>query len=161
MDWENFFNDINMWYNIFIDWYLEQPIYGQVFALIGIIALIALLITLIYFIIKGIAYLVYYIFKGLYYLLRYIGYGFYKLFEGFYYLVSGKSKSSNQIDLQANINENFTSEYHYNLEYCSECGRKFSEKMKYSLERNGMVFCVNCGKKFIRNNNLKSITLSH
>ncbi|MFX1328275.1 MAG: hypothetical protein ACFE91_09030 [Promethearchaeota archaeon] len=161
MDWENFFNSINMWYNIFVEWYIEQPIYGQIFALIGIIALLALLITLIYFIIKGIAYLVYYIFKGLYYLLRYIGYGIYKLFEGFYFLVSGKSKSSNQIDNQANINENFSSEYPYNLEYCSECGKKFSEKMKYRFERNGMVFCVNCGKQFIRNNTLASITISH
>ncbi|MCK4380409.1 MAG: hypothetical protein KAW51_04665 [Candidatus Lokiarchaeota archaeon] len=93
MEWENVINNIGFWYNVFIEWYNSAPIVAQVLAIIGIITLLALAITLVYYIIKGIAYLVYYIFKGLYLLLKYIGYGFYRLTEGFYFLVSGKKKA--------------------------------------------------------------------
>ena len=72
MEWENIFNSIGSWYNVFIEWYISAPIYGQVFALIGLITLLALAITLLFYVIKGIAYLVYYTFKGVYYLLKYI-----------------------------------------------------------------------------------------
>ncbi|MFX1303360.1 MAG: hypothetical protein ACFFBV_01445 [Promethearchaeota archaeon] len=161
MDWRDFLEIIGVWYNLFIEWYVQQPLYGQILVLIGIIALLALVITLVYYIIKGIGYLVYYIIKGVYYLLKGIGYGFFKLFEGFYLLVSGKSKSSKQKNNQIDIQNNSPYQYQFNIEYCSECGRKFTEKMRKHLVKNGMAFCVNCGKEFRLNYAFKTLTLSH
>ncbi|MFX1366388.1 MAG: hypothetical protein ACFFCE_04540 [Promethearchaeota archaeon] len=161
MEWENIFDNIGFWYDTFVEWYLEQPIYGQVLAIIGIIALIAFTITLIYYVIKGIAYLVYYIFKGIYLLLKYIGYGFYKLTEGFYYLVSGKAKPKKQESPQTIIENNYNSENHYILEYCSECGRKLSNRMKYHFEKNGMAFCENCGTRLTVNHAFRTLSISH
>ncbi len=161
MDWENFFDTIGFWYNVFVDWFVEQPIYGQILTLIGLITLLILAITLVYYTIKGIAYLVYYIFKGIYYLLKYIGYGFYKLFEGFYFLVSGKRESSKLKIENLNIQNNMINSNIYILEYCSECGRKISEKMKIHFEKNGMTFCENCGELLTLNNALRTLTVSH
>lgn len=161
MDWSNILENIGVWYNIFIEWYLEQPLYGQILVIIGIIALLALVIVLVYYIIKGIAYLIYYIIKGVYYLLKGIGYGFYKLSEGFYFLVSGRTKSLTQKNIQINIPNNSPNEYQYNIGYCSECGRKISEKARLHLETNGMIFCVNCGKELRLSHALKPLTLSH
>ena len=70
MDWRNIVDKIYLMYNEFVEWYLVQPIYGQILAIIGIIALLALAVTLIYYVIKGIAYLIFYILKGIYYLLK-------------------------------------------------------------------------------------------
>ena len=161
MEWENIFNSIGFWYNVFIEWYISAPIYGQVFALIGLITLLALAIIILYYVIKGIAYLVYYIFNGVYLLLKYIGYGFYKLTEGFYFLVSGKSKPSKQESSHTNIQNTTINQYNYILEYCSECGRKISERMKLHFENNGMAFCENCGKQLTLNHALRALTVSH
>ncbi|MFX1503989.1 MAG: hypothetical protein ACFFDH_23710 [Promethearchaeota archaeon] len=161
MDWSSFLDNIGVWYETFISWFLEQPIYGQVLVIIGIVAILALLVTIIYYIIKGIAYLIYYIIKGVYYLLKGIGYGFYKLFEGFYLLISGKTKSSTNKTIENNIQKNTIDERQYFVLYCSECGSKFSEKMRKHLEINGMVFCVKCGNQFKLNYTLKTLTLSH
>ncbi len=161
MDWENVFNNIGFWYDVFIEWYLDQPIYGQVLAIIGLIALCALAITLVYYMIKGIAYLLYYMFKGIYLLLKYIGYGFYKLTEGFYYLVSGKPKPSKKESSQKDVQNDYTSEYQYNLEYCSECGRKMSQRMKYYFEKNGIAYCEKCGTRLTQNHALRIISISH
>jgi len=155
MDMKDIFNNINIWYNEFIEWYLVQPIYGQIFAIIGIFVLLALVIILIYYIIKGIAYLVFYIIKGVYYLLKGIGYGFFKLFEGFYNLVSGKRKSQAKEDIETD--EKHINKNELNIIYCSECGRRFSNKMNYQLAANGIVFCVNCGKQFSLINALEPI----
>ena len=161
MEWENIFNSIGFWYNEFVEWYISAPIYGQVFAIIGLITLLALAIILVYYVIKGIAYLVYYTFKGVYLLLKYIGYGFYKLTEGFYFLVSGKSKPSKQESSHTNIQNTTINQYNYILEYCSECGRKISERMKLHFENNGMSFCENCGKQLTLNHALRALTVSH
>jgi len=161
LEWENVINSIGFWYNAFIEWYISAPIVAQVLAIIGIITLLALAITLVYYIIKGIAYLVYYILKGLYLLLKYIGYGFYKLTEGFYFLVSGKRKPSKQESSQTNIQNTNINQYNYILEYCSECGRKISERMKLQFEKNGMTFCENCGTQLNLNHALRTLIVSH
>ncbi len=140
------FDSINKWYNEFIEWYMVQPIYGQIFAIIGIFVLLALAIILIYYVIKGIAYLVFYIIKGVYYILKGIGYGFFKLFEGFYKLVSGKRKSQVKENIETDEKHIDTNEL--NIIYCSECGRRFTKKMNHQLSVNGIAFCVNCGKQF-------------
>lgn len=161
IDWENFLDNIGIWYSTFVEWYLEQPLYGQVLAIIGIIALLALAVTLLYYIIKGIAYLVYYSIKGVFYLLKYIGYGIFKLFEGFYLLVSGKSKSKAQNNNEFNIQNNSTKEHRVFLEYCCECGKRITNKMKYHLEANETVFCVNCGTRLTRDQAIQPLTVSH
>lgn len=161
MEWEYFFESIEFWYNTFVDWYLSAPIYAQVLAIIGLITIIALAITLVYYVIKGIAYLVYYILKGLYLLLKYIGYGFYKLTEGFYLLVSGKSKITKQESAQRNIQSNITFHQNYILEYCSECGRKVSKRTKTHFEKKRMAFCEHCGTPLTLNHALKVVSISH
>jgi len=57
MDWENLLENISVWYNIFLEWYSQQPLYGQVLAIIGIIAILVSIVILIYYIIKGIAWI--------------------------------------------------------------------------------------------------------
>lgn len=161
MNWENLLENISIWYNIFLEWYLQQPLYGQVLAIIGIIAILVLTVLLIYYIIKGIAYLIYYSIKGVFYLLKYIGYGFFKLFEGFYLLVSGKSKYKSQNNNQFNIWNNSTKEPRIFLEYCSECGKRLSNKMKNYLKKNEIVYCVNCGTRIERIQAVQSIAVSH
>ncbi|MCK4286467.1 MAG: hypothetical protein KAX18_09710 [Candidatus Lokiarchaeota archaeon] len=143
MDWRDIVDNMYLWYNEFIDWYLVQPIYGQILAIIGIIALLALIVTLIYYIIKGIAYLVYYILKGVYYLLKGIGLLFLKITEGFYHLVSGEKKLKKQPhhdNIQSVISVSNT------IVYCSECGKRLSEKMINQMLSQSIVYCVNCGK---------------
>jgi hypothetical protein len=148
LDWTDIVDTLSLWYNEFIDWYLAQPIYGQIFILVGIIAILALVIVVIYYILKGIAYLVYYILKGIYLILKRIGLGIFKLCEGFYYLVAGKPRPSKQkedVDLEdgkhsININNNIL--------YCSECGKRFSEKMIYNIYTSGITYCTFCGKEF-------------
>ncbi|MFX0083319.1 MAG: hypothetical protein ACFE94_16355 [Candidatus Hodarchaeota archaeon] len=148
MDWRNIIDNIYLWYNEFLDWYLVQPIYGQILAIIGIIALLALAVTLIYYVIKGIAYLIFYTLKGIYYLLKGIGLGIFKLCKGFYNLVSGEYKSKKQI-YNNNIHiENQFTQINRNTLYCKECGKGFSEKMMKKIFAHGNVFCVNCGKEY-------------
>ncbi|MFX0003896.1 MAG: hypothetical protein ACFE9C_10810 [Candidatus Hodarchaeota archaeon] len=161
MDWENFLENIGIWYNIFVEWYLQQPLYGQILAIIGIIAILALVVTLLYYIIKGIAYLIYYVIKGVFYLLKYIGYGVFKLFEGFYLLVSGKSKLKKQNSNHFNYHNNSIGEQRILLEYCSECGKKITNKMKNHLKINEFVFCINCGTRLRREQAIQSLTVSY
>jgi hypothetical protein len=148
MNWSNFIDNVGLWVNEFIDWYLIQPVFVQVLVIIGLVAVFALTITLVYYIIKGIAYLVYYIIKGIYYLLKSIGYGFYKLFEGFYLLVSGKPKNLSQENTKSNDSNDIINKIQTKIEFCSECGEIVSNKLKKHLLTKGMVYCVNCGNQF-------------
>ena len=143
MDWRDIVNNLYLWYDEFVNWYLVQPIYGQILTIVGIIAILALVITVVYYIIKGIAYLIYYILKGTYYLLKGIGLGFYKLCEGFYYLVSGEQNPKKQTK---NDNCKINLEVDNTILYCSECGIRLSEKMMNQLFSSNIVYCVNCGK---------------
>lgn len=148
MDWKNIADTIILWYNEFIEWYLVQPIYGQILSIIGIIALLALVITLVYYVIKGIAYLIYYFLKGIYLLLKGIGLGIFKLCEGFYKLVSGEIKIKKPTTENNVYNGNQDNQIKSNLIYCNECGRRFSEKMMRKILSRENVFCTNCGKEF-------------
>ncbi|MFX1574677.1 MAG: hypothetical protein ACFFB0_18225 [Promethearchaeota archaeon] len=145
MDWSNIFENIYVWYNEFVNWYILQPIYVQILSVIGILTLLSLAIVLIFYLIKGIAYLIYYILKGIYYLLKGIGYGFFKLSKGFYNLISGKSNSKQQKEDDSFPREESNRK---TIMYCPECGKSFSEKMIMKLKSNELIFCVNCGKQF-------------
>ncbi len=143
MDWRDIIDNLTLWYNEFINWYLVQPIYGQILSIIGIIAILTLIITLVYYIIKGIAYLIYYILKGIYYILKGIGLLFYKLCKGFYDLISGEKKLKKQT--QNDNLQNAMSIRNNNL-YCTECGKRFTEKMINQMLLRNIAYCVNCGK---------------
>ncbi|MFX1313042.1 MAG: hypothetical protein ACFFHD_10560 [Promethearchaeota archaeon] len=146
-----------------VDWYLAQPVYGQILILIGIFALLALAVVIVYYILKGVAYLVYYVLKGVYYLLKVIGLLFYKLFEALYYAISGKPKPNKKQDTVQQIPTqvilvNKDEEpivpiqkpvqiVQPDVSYCSECGNKFSDSMLESLSERGFAFCIHCGNK--------------
>ncbi len=161
MDMNYFFESINMWYNEFVEWYSLQPIFAQIFVIIGIIIILALAVTLVYYIIKGIAYLVYYILKGIFYLLKGIGFAFFKLFEGFYKIVSGETKFQQKRKILSNTDHIMNNNNRYETIFCSECGNKFSEKMVQQLVTTNKVFCVNCGKEYRLTSEQEPIIIAH
>lgn len=141
-----------------VDWFLAQPIYGQILVLVGVIAVLVLAVVIVYYVLKGVAYLVYYLLKGVYYLLKGIGLLIYKLIEGLYYNISGKPKPNTlqqqnqpqinkQILQNAPIQKNFR-DVHPEVTFCSECGNKFSDSMLHTLSENNIVYCIHCGKGF-------------
>ncbi len=145
-----------------VNWYLAQPIYGQILVLVGVIALLALAVVILYYILKGVAYLVYYILKGVYYLLKGLGLLFYKAFEALYYVISGKPKPESstpaqdqqappQVERQPEPIITVQKTYQTinpDVAFCSECGSKFSDSMVRTLSNNGLVYCIHCGKGF-------------
>ena len=145
-----------------VNWYLVQPIYGQILVLVGVIALLALAVVILYYILKGVAYLVYYILKGVYYLLKGLGLLFYKAFEALYYVISGKPKPESstpaqeqqtppQVERQPEpiipVQKTYQT-INPDVAFCSECGSKFSDSMVQTMSNNGSVYCVHCGKGF-------------
>jgi len=158
-------NDVSIfgiiWEEI-VNWFLVQPIYGQVLVLVGVIALLALAVVIVYYVLKGVAYLVYYIIKGVYYLLKGIGLLFYKLFEALYYAISGEPKPESgtpaqeqqappQIEKQPETITPVQKTYQTvnpDVAFCSECGSKFSNSMNQTLSNKGFVYCIHCGKGF-------------
>ncbi len=90
-----------------------------------------------------------------------IGLLFYKLFEGLYYLISGKSKpNSSEQQVQPQISKTIIQnvpiqktkqEVHPEVTFCSECGNKFSNSMFHTLSEKGVVYCIHCGKGFQTN----------
>jgi len=146
-----------------VDWYLAQPVYGQILVLIGAFALLALAVVIVYYVLKGVAYLIYYILKGVYYLLKGIGLLFYKICEGLYYLISGKPKPSKKNQEQPIMQQmsepivksvpvvNQFQVVQPEITFCSECGNKFSESMMRTLGDKGFVYCIHCGKGFQAN----------
>ncbi|MFX1345521.1 MAG: hypothetical protein ACFFBC_04675 [Promethearchaeota archaeon] len=161
MDWRNIIDTLYLWYNEFIEWYSVQPIYGQVLAIVGIIALLSLAIVAIYYVIKGIAYLIYYILKGIYYLLKGIGLGFSKLCEGFYNLISGKNKTKKPTENNNLLAGDQINRFNNCILYCTECGKRFSENMMNKILSIGNVFCVNCGKELNLIDFQNHLTLTH
>jgi DNA-directed RNA polymerase subunit RPC12/RpoP len=150
-----------LWEEI-VNWYLAQPIYGQILFLVGVIALLALAVVIVYYILKGVAYLVYYIIKGVYYLLKGIGLLFYKIFEALYYAISGEPKpecfnpaqeqqAPPQVEKQPepiNLVQKTYQTVNPDVAFCSECGSKFSSSMIQTLSNKEFVYCIHCGKGF-------------
>ncbi|MHA2390569.1 MAG: hypothetical protein ACXAEX_01255 [Promethearchaeota archaeon] len=147
-----------------VNWYLAQPIYGQILILVGVFALLALAIVIVYYVIKGVAYLIYYILKGVYYLLKSIGLLFYKIFEALYYAISGEEKPTKdpvkeqlappQVEKEPEpiipIQKTYQT-VQSDVTFCSECGNKFSDTMIQALSTKGAVYCIHCGKGFQAN----------
>ena len=161
-----------MYVNIFgvpwqeiVDWFLVQPLYGQILVLIGAVAVLALAVVIAYYVIKGVAYLVYYLLKGIYYLLKGIGLLFYKLCEALYYAISGKEKPNANIQEQQGVEviqkpvqqvpqlqpQKVVQFVDHDAAFCTECGNEFSQAMAQQLHEKGFVYCINCGKGFKSN----------
>ena len=148
----------SMYWQEIIDWFVVQPIYGQILILVGVIALLALAVVIVYYVLKGVAYLVYYLLKGVYYLLKGIGLLIYKIFEGLYYNISGKPKpgtpqQQNQPQISKTVIQTVPIQKSFQdvqpeVTFCSECGNKFSNSMLNTLSENNVVYCIHCGKGF-------------
>ena len=165
VDWHNIAQQASNGWEYFMNWFLSNPIEIQVLVIIGAVAAIILAAVLVYYILKGVAYLIYYIFKGIYLLLKAIFMGLYKLFEELYYAISGKPKPVKQVDeaeekvpvyeepiIEQSIEESPVQRQYQtipkNALYCSDCGGKFTETMHEQILKNGIAFCVNCGKGY-------------
>ena len=149
-----------------VNWFVAQPLYGQILVLIGLFAILALAVVILYFVLKGVAYLVYYVLKGVFYLLKWIGLLLYKIFEGLYYAISGKPKPESapaeeqQTPPQVIVVKEpepiipVQKTYHAvqsDVAFCSECGSPFSDSMVQTFSNKGFVFCIRCGHGFQAN----------
>ena len=142
------------YWQAFSEWFMEIPLLGQIFIIIGACAILVLILVAVYYLLKGLAYLIYYILKGIYYLLKGIAIGIYKLIQVLYYAISGKEKpkkqnyeeKSEEIPvLTEKVPELIKTSNSLDISFCSECGLKFSESMTNQLNTKGRVFCIHCG----------------
>ena len=154
------FSGLEMYWQQFLDWFLEIPLYGQILIIAGAIAIVVLACIGVYYLLKGVAYLIYYIFKGVGYLFYYIFKGIYLLFEGLYYLISGKEKPKKQgeppkVEEEAPVIEKqvvlVPRQEPVVASFCSQCGAKFSETMVHQLATKGKAYCVHCGEGLTAN----------
>jgi len=152
---EQFLFGLEYYWQQFLNWFLEIPLYGQILIIAGAIAIVVLICVGVYYLLKGIAYLIYYILKGVGYLIYYIFKGIYLLFEGLYYLISGKEKPVKQVkqskvEVSAPVIEkqvvSVQKPQPSAISFCSECGNKFSESMITQLKTRGRTFCIHCGE---------------
>ena len=142
----------------FVSWFLAQPLYGQIIIGVGIVAILALIITGVYYILKGVAYLIYYILKGLYYLFKGLCISVYKLFKELYHLISGKSSQKAQPQMQVMPmrqepaplppSQRVIRTIRQDASFCSECGATFTNRMIQELAEKGKAFCFSCGNGF-------------
>jgi hypothetical protein len=137
-----------------INWYLTLPAYGQVLCLLAAFAIIALVVAIVYYVVKGVAYLVYYVVKGVVYLVAGIFYGIYKVFEALYYLITGKEKSKKeekvvpiQVDEVVQVEEAIQ-KVELTVQYCSECGSQITDTINQQLAAIGIAYCAHCGKGY-------------
>ncbi|MEJ2277410.1 MAG: hypothetical protein P8Y70_06625 [Candidatus Lokiarchaeota archaeon] len=150
-------------------WFLSLPLITQICLIIGTIAILILTVILVYYILKGVAYLIYYLLKGIYLLLKAILKGIYRLFKELYYAISGKPKPVKQEEILENVpieihektpatinqpKQNEISQpksyqdVDVNVAFCSECGNKFTDRMTEQIQKEGLTYCVYCGKGF-------------
>jgi hypothetical protein len=154
------FSGFRIYWEQFLNWFLEIPLPGQILMIVGVIAILALVCVGVYYLLKGVAYLVYYVLKGVGYLIFYIFKGIYLLIEGLYYLISGKEKPMKQAEvpeLEMVAQEipkqvvPMKKEVQANVSFCSQCGTKYSETMVHQLDTQGRAFCVHCGEGLTAN----------
>jgi len=166
-NWDQISDQVLLYWQEFMTWFLSMPIPAQVLMIIGTVASLILAVLIVYFVLKGVGYLIYYILKGVYLLLKGIFEGLYKLFEEIYYDVSGKPKPAKKASISEEQKVNPPQTYvepeiikpmlkeiqtvQTNAVYCSECGSQYTERMLEQLAENGVAFCVYCGKGYKAN----------
>ena len=150
----------------FVSIFWNLPVIMQILIVIGIVLVLGLVFTGIYYLIKGICYLIYYILMGVFYLIKGIVIGFYRLCEALYYAISGKQKpikgakaaplqqapvAAPVVIIQKTVPVHNTEE----VSFCPHCGVKFTERMMDNLKTKGMVYCNFCGKGFSRDGSVE------
>jgi hypothetical protein len=166
VDWRQIADQVLLYWQEFITWFLALPIYSQVFVIMAAVGAIILSVIIVYFTIKGVAYLIYYILKGVYLLLKGIFTGLYKLFEELYYEISGKPKPIKESSDKKCCEQPKAPQQSYEEQeiikpmqkeiqiiqsdavFCSECGSQYTERMLGQLRENGTAYCVFCGKGY-------------
>ncbi|MBD3193416.1 MAG: hypothetical protein GF317_00055 [Candidatus Lokiarchaeota archaeon] len=157
----NPFYFIGTQWQMFIEWFLVQPLLAQIIIVAGVFTLIAGTIILVYYIVKGLIYVLSHLFKALYRMLKALAKGIYNLFKKFYNLITEDTiKPKEQKIVYYNINKEIKVKTprsnNYSLlvdaskvKFCSKCGRKFSKTVKDFLNSRGSAYCDKCGKKYI------------
>ena len=168
VNWNAIADQMFLYWQEFLQWFLSIPVYGQVLVIVGAVAVLILAGIIVYYVLKGVAYLVYYILKGVYLLLKGIFLGIYKLFEELYYAITGNPrpiKKELEPEVEADIPKTHVQESEVetppvikqvspiqpDATYCSECGNQFTNQMQQKLHENGNVFCIYCGKGYKSN----------
>jgi len=166
-NWNQISDQVLLYWQEFITWFLSMPIHAQVLVIIGTVASLILAVIIVYYVLKGVGYLIYYILEGVYLLVKGIFEGLYKLFEEIYYDISGKpkpvKKASSSEEQKVNQPQTYVEPeiikpvlkeiqaVQPNALYCSECGSQYTEKMLEQLAETGIAFCVYCGKGYKAN----------
>ncbi len=143
---------IEYYWTQFAEWFLAQPLFGQILIIIGIVAALILSGILVYYIIKGVAYLIYYLAKGLYHLFKALILGFAKIFKRAYKSVQGRTDqpvSSYKYGEYNNGASVVIEKRPGKISFCSECGKAFSTNVKTLLNTKGSAFCEQCGKNLL------------
>lgn len=153
-DPEQFISLIRSYVIQFVNFFVEAPLFAQILMGAGIFALIALSITLVYYIVKGI-----------YLLIKAICKGIYKLGKKIYNFAERKIEEFTQPNCpQKNIysnaalirdsvksetiqkREKILVENPREVRFCSSCGTDLSEKFITLLTTDGRAFCEHCGR---------------
>jgi len=166
-NWNQISDQVLLYWQEFMTWFLSMPIHAQVLVIIGTVASLILAVIIVYYVLKGVGYLIYYILEGVYLLVKGIFEGLYKLFEEIYYDISGKpkpvKKASSSEEQKVNQPQTYVEPeiikpvlkeiqaVQPNALYCSECGSQYTEKMLEQLAETGIAFCVYCGKGYKAN----------
>lgn len=143
------FSSFRIYWEQFLNEFLEIPLLGQILMIVAVIAILALVSVGVYYLLKGVVYLVYYTFKGIF-----------LLFEELYYSILGKEKPMEHAEapeLEKVVQEipkqvvPMKKKAHTNVSFCSQCGTKFSETMVHQLNAQGRAFCIHCGEGLTTN----------
>ncbi|TFF98010.1 MAG: hypothetical protein EU547_02740 [Promethearchaeota archaeon] len=153
-DPEQLINLLRSYLIAFVNYFVEAPLFAQILMGIGLFALIAISITLIY-----------YIAKGIYLLIKKICQGIYKLGQKIYRFIEQKIEEFEHTDYchqwcrakdsrdgdssESNISQKEKKIIVKNpqrVKFCSFCGEALSSRALNILAKDGRAFCENCGR---------------
>lgn len=135
-----------------------EPLF-QLLIMVGVIAVVSLVITLVYYLIKGVLYLIYYTLKAVVYITYYSLKGVYLLLKA---MVKIAVKILEKVGdfLDSIFNRDITPEKVgaqmeaitvpktiISPKFCPICGNAFDEIMDEVLHKEGHAFCQSCGAK--------------
>lgn len=141
----------------FIVWFNNLSAVQQIIIVCLVIAF-AVSVTILVCI--AIYYLIKFICLGIYYLLKGIFKGLHHILVAIFTtkqkeIPNNEEKTEekevikkSEVKLPRKIEVSLENKQPSEFNYCPECGMRFTEKMNYHLQLNGMTFCVNCGQCF-------------
>jgi hypothetical protein len=131
----------------FSNWFFKQPFFAQILTTIGIFAIMCLILIAVYYIIKGIILLIKKIIRKV--KKRLERRSDYPLQPASNPYISGNQKkpgNKQSQEIEDSKKKEIIVHYPKRVKYCSECGMKFSDKVKNILNSRGSAFCQYCGK---------------